>query len=248
MMNMKNQCYLLSLEEIMTGAEVERFQKEAFGKVDNARRMRAESMQPGKARAACLGAGLLLQLSMQERAKAYGAEAGRLQSAEAGAVECPEEPTVYSVSQVLQLLKEPLELFLDYGKKGKPYLREYPYYFNLSHSGEYVVCAVSDQEIGADIQQCVSVDVVRLAGRFFSPEECKALAAYETESEKRQFFFRQWTRKEAYGKLIGEGIAGTITVNLLPGADGEAKGLCWQEWDLPEGYKMALCQRVRCER
>lgn len=245
---MKNQCYLMSLEEILVGTDGERLFKEALGKVDHARRMRAERMQPGKARAACLGAGLLLQLAVQEREKAYGAEAGRLQPAEAGAVECPEGPAEFSAAQVLQLLREPLELVLDYGKKGKPYLREYPYYFNLSHSGEYVICAMSDQEIGADIQQCVSVDVERLAGRFFSAEECKALTAYETESEKQQFFFRQWARKEAYGKLIGEGIAGSITVNLLPDAGGEAKELCWQEWDLSEGYKIALCQRVRCER
>lgn len=241
---MKNQCYLLSLEEILAGADREKLLKATFGKVDNARRMRAESMQPGKARAACLGAGLLLQFAVQERAKAYGAEAGRWKPAEAGSDEYPEGLTVYSVSQVLQLLGEPLELVLDYGKKGKPYLKEYPYFFNLSHSGEYVICAVSDQEIGADIQQCVSTDVERLAGRFFSAEECKVLAEYETERERRRFFFRQWARKEAYGKLIGEGIAGTITVNLLPGAGGEAKELCWQEWDLSERYKIALCQRI----
>lgn len=245
---MKNQCYLMSLEEILAGTDGERLFKEVLGKVDHARRMRAESMQPGKARAACLGAGLLLQLAVQERVKAYGGEAGRLQPAEAGAVECQECPTVYSVSQVLRLLGDPLELALDYGKKGKPYLREYPYYFNLSHSGEYVICAVSHQEIGADIQQCVSMDVERLAGRFFSSEECKVLAAYETEREKQQFFFRQWARKEAYGKLIGEGITGTITVNLLPDAGGEAKELCWQEWDMPDGYKIALCQRVQYEK
>lgn len=245
---MKNQCYLMSLEEILAGTDGERFFKEALGKVDHARRMRAESMQPGKARAACLGAGLLLQLAVQERAKAYGAEAGKSKLAEAASVVYPEGATVYSVSQVLQLLGEPRELVLDYGKKGKPYLKEYPYFFNLSHSGEYVLCAVSDQEIGADIQQCVSMDVERLARRFFSTEECKVLAAYETESEKQQFFFRQWARKEAYGKLIGEGIAGTITVNLLPYAGGEAKELCWQEWDLSERYKIALCQRVQYEK
>lgn len=242
---MKNRCYLLSLEEILAGAEVERLLKEAFEKVDNARRVKAEKLLPGKGQAASLGAGLLLQLAVQERAAAHGTETGRWQSSETESVGCPKGPTVYSVSQVLQLLDDPLELVLDYGNKGKPSLREYPFYFNLSHSGEYVVCAVSDQEIGADIQQCVSTDVERLAKRFFSAQECMALAAYETESEKRQFFFRQWVRKEAYGKLIGEGIAGTIAMNLLPGAGGAAKELCWQEWDLPEGYNIALCQRIQ---
>lgn len=225
---MKNQCYLLSLEELLTGAGKERLVEEAYGKVDSARRERAKNMKFEKARAACVGAGLLLQLAVQERS----------------AVEFSEGPVFYSVSRVLQLLGDPLELVLDYGKKGKPYLREYPFYFNLSHSGEYVVCAVSDQEIGADIQQCVSVNVQRLAGRFFSAEECRALASCETEEEMRQFFFRLWVRKEAYGKLIGEGIAGAITMNLLPDGNGEDKELFWQEWDLPRGYKIALCQRA----
>lgn len=241
---MRKQCYLLSLEEILAGAEVEGLLEEAYGKVDNARRVRAESMQPGKARAACLGAGLLLQLAVQERLAADGVEEIKLKSVEAESAGFPERPTVYSVSQVLQLLGEPLELVLDYGEKGKPYLREYPFYFNLSHSGEYAVCAVSDQEIGADIQQCVSVNAERLAGRFFSTEECRALSSCETEEEKRQFFFRLWARKEAYGKLIGEGIAGAVTMNLLPDGDGAAKELFWQEWDLPEGYKIAVCQKA----
>lgn len=240
---MRNQCYLLSLEEILAGAEVERLLEEACGKVDNTRRVMAENMQFGKARAACLGAGLLLQLAVQERCAADGAEEIKLKSVEAESAGFPERPSVYSVSHVLQMLGEPLELVLDYGEKGKPYLREYPFYFNLSHSGEYVVCAVSDQEIGADIQQCVSVNAERLAGRFFSEEECRGLSSYETEEEKRQFFFRLWARKEAYGKLIGEGIAGAVTMNLLPDGDGENKELIWQEWDLPEGYRIALCQR-----
>lgn len=225
----------MSLAEILTGADRERLLEEAYGKVDNARRTKAESMQSGKARAACLGAGLLLQLAVRERCTAYGVNAE--------SVGCSEGPVPYSVSQVLQLLGDPVEPVLDYGEKGKPYLREYPFYFNLSHSGEYVVCAVSDQEIGADIQQCVPVNAQRLAGRFFAAEECRALASCETEEEKRRFFYRLWARKEAYGKLIGEGIAGAVTMNLLPDAGGEAKELFWQEWELPEGYKIALCQR-----
>ena len=40
---------------------------------------------------------------------------------------------------------------IEYTHKGKPFLRNGPY-FNLSHSGEYAIMAVSENEVGADIQ------------------------------------------------------------------------------------------------
>ena len=39
------------------------------------------------------------------------------------------------------------------GKNGKP-LSDLPYFFNCSHSGEYVACAVSRREIGVDLRGC----------------------------------------------------------------------------------------------
>lgn len=38
------------------------------------------------------------------------------------------------------------------GEHGKPYLAGLPLRFNLSHAGEMVLCAVSDQEIGCDVE------------------------------------------------------------------------------------------------
>ena len=39
---------------------------------------------------------------------------------------------------------------LRYNEYGKPYLESGGLFFNLSHSGEYVACAISDKEIGID--------------------------------------------------------------------------------------------------
>ena len=41
---------------------------------------------------------------------------------------------------------------IKYGVHGKPYLENVPFYFNISHSGEYVICAYDDKPVGADIQ------------------------------------------------------------------------------------------------
>lgn len=227
---------MLSLEEFLEGADVEKYFREAFDKVDGVRRKKAERMRLKEPRAACLGAGLLLQLAVQEALE--GIREGyhyRL--------------SMYTVSQVLGLLGQPLDLELYYGEKGKPYLRDYPFYFNLSHSGSYVVCAFSRQEVGVDIQQYKRTDIVRLAERFFSAEEKKALQACHDRKELEQLFYRLWTRKEAYGKLTGEGIAAVIDRSVLQVMKGEppAAGagadppLFWQEWTL-EGYGIALCQ------
>lgn len=234
---------MLSLGEFFTGTEGERLLEAALGKIDEGRRRRAECMRQGKGRTACVGAGMLLQLTVQEYLAVSMVQADGSETACLGL-------RVYSVSQVMELLaEEPLELAMDYGEKGKPYLREYPLFFNLSHSGEYVVCAVSDREIGVDIQQCGAVRVRRLAERFFSAEENRELAACGNEKERLELFYRLWVRKEAYGKMSGEGILGTIGKNLLPGGeDSDMAGeLSFWEWGQPEGYRIAVC-RAKADR
>jgi len=154
-----------------------------------------------------------------------------------------QERAVYTVSRLLGLLSQPLPLMYQYGINGKPYLKEYPFYFNLSHSGDYVLCAVSSQEIGVDIQQHRAGGMERLAQRFFSAEEVRAM---ENRGEgKEAFFYRLWARKEAYGKLTGEGIAGTVGISLLPGAEAMPEGvkLVWKEDEEIEGYSIAVVKK-----
>ena len=232
---MASRCYLMSIEEFWEALEGKELFAAALGKVDAVRRGRAERMRSGRAQAACVGAGLLLQLALQEALAGNGK-----------GTEDP-EPVVHSVSRALGLVERPVELVMDYGENGKPYLREYPLFFNLSHSGKYVACAVSDSEIGADIQKCTDANATRIAERFFSEEENRALRTCNTEEERRRLFFRLWVRKEAYGKLLGKGIVGISSWNLLP--DEEAgtgkQDLLWREWNLPEGYMLAVCQWTR---
>lgn len=91
---------------------------------------------------------------------------------------------------------------------GKPYFADLPIRFSLSHSGEMAILAVSDREIGADIEQLREVDT-RLAERFFTARE----AAYVAGDRDR--FFEVWTKKEAYGKWKGDGLAATMRTDVL---------------------------------
>ena len=93
------------------------------------------------------------------------------------------------------------------GENGKPYLAgEGGIYFNLSHSGEYVMCAVSDREIGCDIQKITNSDY-RIAERFFTSREYEDIAGRETQEQRRDMFYRYWTLKESFLKATGKGIS-----------------------------------------
>lgn len=57
----------------------------------------------------------------------------------------------YVVKRLFPNAEHPLEIAIAQG--GKPYLAKEPdIHFNLSHSGEWAVCAISSSPVGVDIQ------------------------------------------------------------------------------------------------
>lgn len=96
------------------------------------------------------------------------------------------------------------QLRFTYGEYGKPYLADYPnVFFNLSHCEAGVACAVSDFEVGADIQE-VKPYAEAVANRVFCGGELDEL---NRTQDKNLEFARLWTRKEAYLKMLGAGIS-----------------------------------------
>lgn len=97
-------------------------------------------------------------------------------------------------------------LAYSYGEAGKPYLAgEDGVFFSLAHSGSFALCAVSDCEIGADIETVRSVDL-KIAKRFYCRSEYEDIAAQETEEARQERFFRYWTLKESFLKAAGCGM------------------------------------------
>lgn len=86
-------------------------------------------------------------------------------------------------------------------QKGKPYTESVDVEFSISHSGDIVVCAVSDNPVGIDIEKIREVNL-NVAKRLFTPDEQE----YIFEKNSKQRFFEVWTKKEAYVKLLGLGI------------------------------------------
>ncbi|MDR2204421.1 MAG: 4'-phosphopantetheinyl transferase superfamily protein [Nitrososphaerota archaeon] len=86
---------------------------------------------------------------------------------------------------------------------GKPFLANVSgVYFNVSHVGDCVVCAVSDVPVGIDIEVVRSVDVVGVAERFFTFDE-QAYVLSASRSVVLQRFFEVWTKKESIMKCHG---------------------------------------------
>jgi len=151
----------------------------------------------------------------------------------------------------------PSEVAFRYGNKGKPaadgahadWLS-----FNLSHSGELGLLAVSrHRPLGVDLERHRDMpQMLQLARRFFAPAEADALAALP-EAHRRDAFFCCWTRKEAFIKAMGDGLLHALDrfeVTMRPGepacllcVDGDrGQAAQWRMCDVPAepGYAAAL--------
>ena len=148
---------------------------------------------------------------------------------------------------------QPEALRFEYGAYGKPALgSEHTLRFNLSHSNEVALLAVSlDAEIGVDVEHIradfASEDIAR---RYFSRAEVEVFNALPPE-ERVAAFFRCWTRKEAYIKAIGKGFSQSLSafdVTLAPGIapallraeDDDASRWWMSDIEVGEGYAGAL--------
>jgi len=92
--------------------------------------------------------------------------------------------------------------------------------FNLSHSGEVAVVAAGwDRAVGVDVELHRPLpDLAGLAARSFAPGERAVLDALP-ETDRPAAFFRCWTRKEAFIKATGQGLAQPLdafVVSLAP--------------------------------
>jgi len=95
----------------------------------------------------------------------------------------------------------------NYSDKGKPLLKDYPHiHFSLSHCKSAVSCALSDKEIGVDIQDVRPV-TSRLANRVLTEDEFKQFINSKSPNE---YFCKVWTIKEAYLKKTGQGIGAAL--------------------------------------
>jgi len=103
------------------------------------------------------------------------------------------------------LNQAPADLCFDHNENGKPFLEGRELNFNVSHSRDRMLIAVTaGRAVGVDIEfRRDGVPMESIAERWFAPEEREFLQGLKNP---RTAFFDIWAKKEAYVKALGQGI------------------------------------------
>lgn len=126
-------------------------------------------------------------------------------------------------------------------ENGKPFAKEIDVQFNISHSGDFVVCAVSDKEIGIDIEKIRDINP-RITRKFSDEKERIYIDSHKNG------LFEIWTLKEAYFKCIGTGLCANIKnvsfdINNKKITCSE-KGFECLFHEVAEGYICSTCEKI----
>lgn len=119
--------------------------------------------------------------------------------------------------------------------------------FNLSHAGDHAVLATANGDVGVDIERRRDIDCMRIARRFFHPDEYAFLRA---QADPAYAFFRIWTLKESYVKALGRGF-GTAFSSFCVLPDDQSGAafagetpFCFRRYDDAfDGYCLSVCAK-----
>lgn len=145
--------------------------------------------------------------------------------------------------------RDKLEWVFDY--YGKPHLPGINLHFNLSHSGDFIACAVSPTIIGTDVETIQPIDL-SIAEHFFSPAEVQDLFRLP-EERRMEYFFNLWTLKESYIKAEGLGVSIPLHSFSFQVVDNgqisfttqrPGPKYCFKLYSFPYKYKLAACAEV----
>lgn len=138
-------------------------------------------------------------------------------------------------------------------RKGKSYINKFEYlHFNVSHSGDIVICALSMKEIGADCELISEDNGIEETRMVFSAGE---LAAIEPLSGRARLekFHEMWVLKESFVKYSGEGVVGDLAeIQIIEknGAfsatrKGKRIDCVFRLYDIGPEYKAAVCSEEK---
>ncbi len=136
------------------------------------------------------------------------------------------------------LEKPPAGLCFDHNENGKPFLDGSKLNFNVSHSRDRLLIAVTaGRAVGVDIEfRRDEIQMDSIADRWFAPEE---RAFFQGSEKPQETFFELWSKKEAYVKALGEGIFRELNSFAVPLGEPagfptigiyDASGVANKEW------------------
>lgn len=112
---------------------------------------------------------------------------------------------------------------ISFDKNKRPYL-PIGIDFNISHSGKFVVCAISDSErVGVDVECIRNVDIAEFSDYFSETEYAVITQAANPFAQ----FFHYWTLKEAAIKGDGRGLGVPLSSVTIQGDIVQVEGVNW---------------------
>ena len=148
-------------------------------------------------------------------------------------------------SSKVSYIKKPF-LFTNFGK---PYLpTEFNLHFNVSHSGDWVVCAIDEKTIGIDVQLIEEIDVLDIAKDFFTSKEYYLISDTNSNNRK-ETFYDIWTLKESYIKALGEGLSIDLDSFSITKANNtiyyeteiQHEQCYFKQYNIDGSYKLSVC-------
>ena len=132
--------------------------------------------------------------------------------------------------------------------------------YNLSHSGDYVLCSVEDSgkkdvKLGCDMEEIKKLHL-KLIERYFLENEKKYILEQTTEEEQKAAFYRYWVLKESFMKATRRGMGlGLDTFEIqIPQSEvpyllrmpKEVEGTYYfKEYSLEIPYRICVCATER---
>ena len=110
--------------------------------------------------------------------------------------------------------------------------------FNISHSGEWIVCAVTlSGRVGVDIEAVRDIPLTDFT-RVMTPEQWAEIHAAKQPADT---FFRYWAMKESVIKANGKGLS--IPLHQLEIENGKVihEGQTWVLWEYPLVPEHTFC-------
>ncbi len=142
-------------------------------------------------------------------------------------------------------------IIFDKNSYGKPYINKIPKFcFNISHAGDYVLCAVSGSSVGIDIEKINDIDFYNIAQNYFADNEFRYIVNVD-EKYQLSRFYEIWTLKESYLKCVGSGLSkdlDSFTIDCCGEKtdliiDNQRKNYNFKSFDFAEEYKVAICSK-----
>ncbi len=134
---------------------------------------------------------------------------------------------------------------IKYTKFKKPYF-DYLIDFNISHAGEYVVCAISKTStVGIDVEEIKDIPLIEFQENFSKQEWLNICE----DDDKLRAFYKQWTKKEAFLKAIGMGLNIPLNQISIYGDSIIWKSIKWNfyEINLDQNYVCHLSTNMHSQ-